>query len=127
MHKSRLGALVIDCKTPDLFNEAGFWRCALGLEQEDRERPKNSKYVRLQGAPDDVQVLLQTVDHESRVHIDIETNNIPAEVKRLEALGAVIVGEVKEWTVMQAPSGQRFCVIDPIREDFEAKANTWND
>ena len=31
---------------------------------------------------------IQRVDHESRVQIDIETENIPAEVTRLEKLGA---------------------------------------
>ena len=70
----------------------------------------------LENDSDDVYVLLQSVDHESRVHIDIETDDIPAEVKRLESLGATVVAQVKEWTVMQAPSGQRFCVIEPDSE-----------
>ena len=125
MHKSRLGALVIDCKTDDLFGAADFWRGALGLEKEAKERTKDTKYIGLENDSDDVYVLLQSVDHESRVHIDIETDDIPAEVKRLESLGATVVAQVKEWTVMQAPSGQRFCVIDPIRKDFATKANSW--
>jgi hypothetical protein len=70
-------------------------------------------------------VLVQRVDHESRVHLDIETDDIEAEVRRLEALGATRVAQVKRWWVMQAPSGQRFCVVRPQRADFDERANTW--
>ena len=44
--------------------------------------------------PDEPIVQIQRVEHESRVHIDIETDDIPAEVTRLEQLGAVVVGLV---------------------------------
>ncbi len=46
-----------------------------------------------------------------RVHLDIEADDIDAEVLRLEALGARRVAHVKTWWVMEAPTGQRFCVI----------------
>jgi hypothetical protein len=59
------------------------------------------------------------------VHLDIETNDIEAEVVRLEALGARRVEQVKRWWVMEAPTGQRFCVVPPQRPDFEDKANVW--
>jgi Glyoxalase-like domain len=61
--------------------------------------------------PDDPIVEIQRVDHESRVHIDTETDVIPAEVKRLEKLGAKVVDRVERWAVMEAPTGQRFCVV----------------
>jgi hypothetical protein len=35
-------------------------------------------------------VEIQRVEHESRVHIDIETDDIPVEVARLEQLGAKV-------------------------------------
>jgi hypothetical protein len=65
----------------------------------------------LQIPPDEPIVQIQRVDHESRVHIDIETDDIPAEVARLEKLGAKVVDRLERWVVMQAPTGQRFCVV----------------
>jgi hypothetical protein len=65
------------------------------------------------------------VEHPSRVHIDIETDDIEAEVQRLEALGAKRVAQVKRWWVMEAPTGQRFCVVRPQRPDFVERANSW--
>lgn len=73
----------------------------------------------------DLHVEVQKVAHESRVHLDIETDDIPAEVARLEALGAEKVGAVGSWCVMQAPTGQRFCVVRKASREFEEKATTW--
>ena len=126
MHKSRLGTLIFDCNSDDLGSHASFWGKALGLTPESEDSPVNSKYLRLEGIPYDPKILLQKVDHESRVHIDIETDDIPAEVARLEKLGAAVVKVTKRWTVMEAPSGHRFCVIGPVRPDFERNANTWD-
>lgn len=70
-------------------------------------------------------MLVQKVDHPSRVHIDIETDDIDTEVKRLESLGAIIVERMERWVVMEAPSKHRFCIIKPIRSNFESNANVW--
>ncbi|WP_340119877.1 VOC family protein [Pelagibius sp. 7325] len=124
MHHSRLACLVIDCKTDNLGRETGFWSDALGLPV--KEVPEGDPaYAVLQEAPGQPKILLQAVAHESRVHLDIETDDIEAEVKRLEALGAKRIGLVKRWCVMEAPSGQRFCVVNPQRDDFPAGANEW--
>jgi predicted enzyme related to lactoylglutathione lyase len=123
MHHSRLAAIVIDSRTDDLDTEASFWGAALGLSAT---RPEGTdRYRDLDGAADQPKVLLQQVEHDSRVHLDIETDDIEAEVARLEALGARRVGNVKSWCVMEAPSGQRFCVVPPQRGDFPAGANQW--
>ena len=60
---------------------------------------------------------IQRVDHESRVHIDIETDDIDAEVARLEKLGATVDTRMERWVVMRAPSGQRFCIVRGLRVD----------
>lgn len=125
MHKSRLGALIVDCQTGDLFRDSDFWSAALGMSAESRGNQQSEKYVRFEGKPGDVQVLLQKVDHPSRIHIDIETDDMEAEVKRLEGLGAVVVARLEKWIVLEAPSGHRFCVIGPVRAGFEENANTW--
>ncbi|MBP7001235.1 VOC family protein [Amaricoccus sp.] len=122
-HRSRLAALVIDCKGEDLDAAAAFWSAALGLEARPGATPN---YVEL-GAVGALQVEVQVVDHESRVHLDIAADDIPAEVARLEGLGAAKVGEVRTWTIMQAPTGQRFCIIEGRSEAFRASANVWED
>jgi len=125
MHKSRLGALVVDCQSENLFEYAEFWGAVLGSEPESQEGQINQRYLRLNGAPSEAQVILQKVDHPSRVHFDIETDDIEAEVKRLLSLGAEIVERMEKWVIMEAPSKHRFCVIGPIRPDFEVNANVW--
>ena len=62
----------------------------------------------------------------SRVHLDIETDDIEAEVKRLEKLGAKRIEAVQTWWVMEAPTGQRFCVVQASSAAFEAKACVWD-
>lgn len=125
MHKSRLGALVIDCRTEDVEAAAGFWSAALGWPSRPLADPGDANYRSLEAPPNEVGVLVQAVAHPSRVHVDIETDDIEAEVRRLEALGAIRVAQVKRWWVMEAPTGQRFCVVRPQRADFDASANTW--
>jgi hypothetical protein len=68
-------------------------------------------YHRLDAAARDLAVEVQAVSHESRVHLDIEADDIEAEVRRLEALGARRVEQRRTWWVMEAPTGQRFCVV----------------
>jgi hypothetical protein len=57
------------------------------------------------------------------VHLDIESDDIEAEVKRLERLGAKRIASVNTWCVMEAPTGQRFCVVRPQRPGIEAPEN----
>jgi hypothetical protein len=79
----------------------------------------------LETPQDEISVQIQRVDHESRVHIDIETDDIPAEVERLEKLGATIDERMERWVVMRAPSGQRFCVVRVQRAGFPKGGTTW--
>lgn len=81
----------------------------------------------LETGPNELQIEVQKVDHPSRVHLDIETDDIEAEVRRLEELGAKRLEQVKSWWVMEAPTGQRFCVIKPQRSEFASEANVWEE
>ncbi len=125
MHRSRLAGLIIDCKTDDLNLAADFWAKALGAPAAPVEDPEQGPYVDLQMPEDENYVEIQAVDHASRVHIDIESDDIEAEVQRLEALGATRVADIKSWCVMEAPTGQRFCIVPVVSKDFEKKANAW--
>jgi predicted enzyme related to lactoylglutathione lyase len=124
MHKSRLGGFSIDCQDADLQSAGRFWSEALGQSAKP-PRDRSDNYLTLGTAPDGLSVEVQRVDHPSRVHLDIETDDIPAEVKRLERLGAKVVSHVKTWVVMEAPTGQRFCVVPAQNPDFDATANRW--
>lgn len=125
MHKSRLGVVVIDCEAEDLERDISFWSGALGLQPKRSEDPTDQNYVELEGTPGAVKILLQRVAHPSRAHLDIETDDQEAEVQRLETLGAKRVAQIKRWWVMEAPSGHRFCVVDPQSDDFESQAKEW--
>ncbi len=83
--------------------------------------------MELETGPNELQVEVQKVEHPSRVHIDIESDDIEAEVRRLEGLGAKRMEKVKSWWVMEAPTGQRFCVIEPQRSEFASEANVWEE
>ena len=101
MHHSRLCALLIDCKAPDVDEAAQFWSRALGRAVDPDHPGTRGNYVMLETPPDEPIVQIQRVDHESRVHIDIETDDIPAEVARLEKLGATIAVRLERWVVMR--------------------------
>ena len=126
MHRSQLAGFIIDCQTPDLDAAAAFWSAALGLPERRDPDPAESRYVQLETRPDDLHIEVQQVDHPSRVHLDIETDDIEAEVRRLEALGARRLGDIRRWVVMEAPTGQRFCVVRAARANFREQANTWD-
>jgi hypothetical protein len=126
MHQSRLCAVLIDCKTSDVDEAADFWGRALGRDVDAKHPGSRGNYRMLAAQPDEPIVQIQRVDHESRVHIDIETDDIPTEVGRLEKLGARVVDRLERWVVMEAPTGQRFCVVRVQRPGFPKNANRWD-
>lgn len=127
MHRSRLAGFIIDCQSPDLQAAARFWGGALGLKVQDLPGAEGEKYVRLLDPAGRLHIEVQAVEHESRVHLDIETDDIEAEVRRLEQLGASRVRQVQGWWVMQAPTGQRFCVVRAQSPDFATGSREWPD
>jgi predicted enzyme related to lactoylglutathione lyase len=126
MHRSRINGLLIDCNTDDIDAAASFWAKALGRPVDPDHPRTRGKYRTLKTSSGELSVQIQGVDHESRVHIDIETDDIAAEVARLEALGAKIDKHMDRWVVMRAPTGQRFCVVRVQRDGFSDNANTWS-
>ena len=125
MHKSRLAGFIIDCRTTDVDGAARFWSQALGMAAESLPGPEGDQYVKLVAPDERLHVEVQAVEHDSRVHLDIEADDIDAEVGRLESLGARRLDKVHTWVVMEAPTGQRFCVVRPQSKGFEQDANVW--
>lgn len=125
MHRSRLGGFIIDCLGEDLDGAADFWSQALGLPRRRDKATEDAGYIKLEMPSGEMDIEVQRVDHPSRVHLDIEADDIPAEVARLEKLGARKIAEIKGWVVMAAPTGHRFCVVRAQSKDFEQNANSW--
>jgi predicted enzyme related to lactoylglutathione lyase len=125
MHKSKLGGFIIDCETRDLAAAAEFWGAALGMPVRELPGAEGELYRRLDDGPVGLHIEVQKVEHPSRVHLDIETDDIEAEVERLEGLGAKRLQRVQTWWVMEAPTGQRFCVVSASSAQFAAQATNW--
>jgi predicted enzyme related to lactoylglutathione lyase len=120
-----LGQIIIDCD--DLEAAVHFWSGALGTTIEHRSPP----YVFLQTAPEALRIGLQAVPEPKRVknrmHLDILTDDLEAEVRRLEALGAARQQQVETWWIMTDPCGNEFCVITTRPDNFDEQARAWPD
>ncbi len=125
MHRSKLRGFIIDCESTDLGAAAGFWSEALGMRSRKLPPPQADRYIELLDPSDALHIEVQAVSHASRVHLDIETDDIDAEVRRLEGLGARRIEQVRTWWVMEAPTGQRFCVVARASADFDERASIW--
>lgn len=127
VHKSKLAGFIIDCQTDDVQTAAKFWSDALGMSCTYNPAVDGKSYAPLIDPTGQLHIEVQAVEHPSRVHLDIETNDIEAEVKRLEVLGATRVRQIRTWCVMEAPTGQRFCVVRNQSPHFDEQANVWSD
>ena len=126
-HRSRLAGFIIDCNTDDLDAAADFWSQALGCSVANRDAGDGeAEYQMLGDTPGDLHIEVQKVSHPSRVHLDIEADDVDAEAERLEKLGARKIAFVKRWWVMEAPTGQRFCVVRMKYPERGAPAKTWD-
>lgn len=123
-HRSRISTVLIDIPEARFDDTARFWEAALGRTLGDLDHPR----YRTLGAPGPAtpDVALQRVEPEERgVHFDVETDDLEAEVQRLEALGARRKRQVKDWWVMEDPAGQAFCVVPVHSVAWPAGAVEW--
>lgn len=125
MHRSRLSQLIIDCRTDDLDRAASFWAQVLGYAADALPDPEDARYRKLRTPAGHPNILVQQVVHPSRVHLDLESDDVEAEMRRLEALGAQRVERIKTWWVMEAPTGQRFCVLREQRPGLAEDGHLW--
>jgi len=70
-------------------------------------------------------VFVQEIEGDPRVHLDIETDDVEAEVARLEGLGAVRARKMNGYWIMRDPAGLVFCVVPPQTPDFPGDATVW--
>ena len=124
-HHSRLTAVLVDVPKADHERAVTFWSKAIG--KEGKTYDKFPEYVVFGEATPGVEFMVQaTGDDAPRVHLDIETDDVEAEVKRLEGLGAKEIERHHSWVVMKDPTGTVFCVVTiQVKEAFEKSATTW--
>ena len=132
MHRSRLTGVLFDVPGEVSEAETSFWSAALGRPPTPNE--DGDDYEFLEGLFSGLQVMVQRigtgvgVSAPARVHVDIETDDVEAEVQRLERLGAARVRAVESWWIMRDPAGLLFCVVRvQSPEEFARAAITWDD
>jgi len=128
MHRSRIGLVLIDHQDQDWERGLAFWAGVQGVTPtgEDEGQPE----YRSLGTIGSVALESQRTGAGTppRVHLDIETDDVAAEVARVVALGATVAEEREGYTILQDPAGLVFCVV-PVQTgaDFEREALTWDD
>lgn len=126
MHRSRFSSVLIDCATQDYEAGIDFWSRALG-RYAVRDDARYATFEDPLGGDGGLLLGLQRVPREERaIHLDIETDDVEAEVARLEALGARVKARVGRHVVMAAASHHAFCVVPVFRDDFPSGATEWS-
>jgi hypothetical protein len=122
-HYSRLSKIVFDVPPQAHDAELAFWQEVTGEQLVHYTKYPEYHGGRLNG--EDLGLLIQRLDQgEARVHVDIHTDDLDAEVTRLERAGAKRVRQIHEWWVMRDPAGMLFCVI-PEQPGALTEANAW--
>ncbi len=111
--------VVVDCA--DLGRAARFWTGVLGYVTEGSAGGRYQSLLPA-GGPG-VEVLLQRTDDakhgKNRIHLDLRTRDLDAEVTRVAELGATVLtlAPVTEngwtWHILADPDGNEFCVLQP--------------
>ena len=131
-HRSRLCHFVID--VDDLDRAVTFWSAALDGSEEPVGESSRHVYRRLRLPDAEIRVLLQhTDDHKmskERMHLDLETDDVEAEVRRLETLGATRWNHQQErgydFWVMRDPCGNEFCILQPEFPELLTHRRPWD-
>jgi predicted enzyme related to lactoylglutathione lyase len=125
-HRSRLTAVLVDVPTADHDRAMAFWSAALGRPGKRHETL--TEYAVYGEVTPGIEFMVQaTGEAEPRIHLDIETDDVDAEVARLTALGATEVDRQHSWVIMRDPVGVVFCVVRvQVKDAFEAHATTWD-
>lgn len=128
MHRSRVGVVLIDHPAGTYDAAAAFWAGARGSERGPAGPPEDNPYESLTPLPGGVMLELQRTREgtPARVHLDIETDDVAAEIDRVVALGATVVQRHEQYAVLTDPGGLVFCVV-PVQTgaQFDEHATTW--
>ncbi|WP_091367965.1 VOC family protein [Geodermatophilus telluris] len=125
-HRSRLAVLLLDL--PPAHHAAGtaFWAGATGRTAVPD--PADGDWASLGSLAGGLSLEVQRTGEGTppRWHVDVETDDVPAEVARLEALGARRLADMGSFWQMTDPAGLVFCVVGvQTGEAFDRYAVRW--
>ena len=117
MHRILLREVVVDAPSATFDATRDFWAAA--LLSEARQVEDYPEFTALPDAASLSGVGLQDIGTSAaRYHLDIETDDVDAEVARLIGLGAVKVADGRSWVVMRDPCGLLFDVTPAQSASF---------
>jgi hypothetical protein len=123
-HRSRLAILLLDLPPEQHAAGQAFWAAATGREADVQDEDWAS--LGLFGDGFRVEVQRTGAGTPPRWHVDVETDDIDAEVRRLEALGAPRYRDLGRFWQLLDPAGLVFCVVGiQTGEEFDRHATTW--
>jgi len=131
MHRSRVCHFVIDVS--DLDQGVSFWSAALNAINEPLPETSSNIYRHLRLPDSEIRILLQKTGDQKlskeRMHLDLETDDVEAEVKRLETLGAKRWDHQQErgfeFWIMRDPWENEFCVLQTEFPELLGKVEPW--
>jgi len=129
MHRSRIGVFLIDHPAESYDDAASFWAAATGSDRASAEGPPGEDpYESLAplGGGELLELQRTGAGTPPRIHLDLETDDVAAEVARVVGLGATVREEHEGYTILTDPGGMVFCVV-PVQsgDHFERHATTW--
>ena len=109
---SLVDQLSLDVAPQDFDEECALWAALNGWERRSGSRPEFEYLVRPAEMP--LRLLMQRLDEDSPApcgaHLDLSCDDVDAERERHEALGAVVVREMPNWTTLLDPVGLAYCI-----------------
>ena len=124
-HRSRLAMLLLDLPPESHDSGRDFWAGATGLPaRPDADEPEWTTLGPAAGLH--LAVQRTAAGTPARWHVDVETDDVDAEVARLEALGARRLADMGGFWQLTDPAGLVFCVV-PVQTgaEFDRHATTW--
>ncbi len=112
-HRSRVDQVALDLPTDVHAGESAFWAALLDAPVRPLGGDEFSAIDRRPELP--LRVLLHRLDEprgKTRAHLDLATDDRPAEVARHLSLGSELVRADNDWTVLRDPAGLPYCVTD---------------
>ena len=122
-HRVRMVQVCIDSPRSDHEEEVAFWRALLPGRWADSHLPEFAgKWHDDAGSP--IQLLFQQLDDPDgpvRAHLDLGTDDLEADVRRLPTLGATDIGPGLGWHVFLDPARHPFCMTKNSPEQTQRR------
>jgi hypothetical protein len=111
-HRSLVDQISLDVEPGAFAPECAFWTALTGWERRSGSRPEFTYLVRPPGIP--LRIILQRLDRKHAdgcgAHLDLACDDMVAERRRHEALGATLVRSTTNWTTLRDPAGLEYCI-----------------